>query len=61
MMMVRSNISVLFNYYDIMVMLHIIGVLDYSDYGPGRDPFRSLTEKKLKEMVSVSRVMISMI
>ena len=30
----------------------LIGVLDYSDYGPGRDPFRSLTEKKLKETVS---------
>ena len=29
----------------------ITGVLDYSDFGPGRDPFRSLTEKKLKDTV----------
>ena len=37
----------------IIIVLSIVGVLDYSDYGPGRDPFRSLTEKKLKETVSL--------
>ena len=37
----------------VMSVVMVIGVLDYSDYGPGRDPFKSLTEKKLKEMVSM--------
>ena len=37
----------------VVSVMMIIGVLDYSDYGPGRDPFKSLTEKKLKEMVSM--------
>ena len=58
MMMVRLVICSVF--YDI-VLLHMTGVLDYSDYGPGRDPFRSLTEKKLKETVGVGTVIISMI
>lgn len=31
----------------------ISGVLDYSDQGPGHNPFRSLTEKKLKETVCI--------
>ena len=35
-------------------VIKFTGVLDYSEYGPGRDPFRSLTEKKLKETVIVA-------
>ena len=54
-----SGCCLQFHYYDVVVCLCAIlfflslGVLDYSDHGPGKDPFKSKAEKKLKETVSV--------
>ena len=49
-------INIRFSYNIMLYLSHddfiYVGVLDYSDYGPGGDPFRKLTEKKLKEMVT---------
>ena len=37
----------------VTIIIHVIGVLDYSE-GSGKDPFRSLTEKQLKDTVNAS-------